>query len=407
MRVSVFTPTHDTKYLQDAWRSLKAQEPMEFEWIIAPNCKEGEQLPQVPEAISKDPRVIVAPLIWRDYPRIGLLKRHCCTRATGQLFVELDHDDMLVPGILQQLVETRQKRKAGFIYSDCARFAQDENMTSKSFDERWGWETYDFRVYGKSFVATRNFDLTPRSICEVHFAPDHVRCWDREAYEHVQGHDPHMEVGDDHDLMVRTYLAGVRFEHTGTVGYLYRTHRRNTVKSHNAKIQKQQQITRDKYLYKLIDEWLRRSNRIFVDLSKDLLYDTDSKPGLSHPDSTVGCVRAYGDVLPMVPQSKMIALMNEVYRVLVPGGWFCCEFPSTEGTAAYGPQYQSWWNAHVFDYFCFKEHAKKLNGSEARFQYVCHKNYFLNQETADKGMVRTTANLCALKGQRNPGRVFI
>lgn len=405
--LSIFTPTHDPTYLGDTFRSLKAQNYENWEWLIVPNCKEGEQLPQLPAEIMKHPKVVCAPLIWRDYPRVGLLKRHCCDRAAGQLLVELDHDDMLVPGILQRLVEIRQKQKAGFIYSDCALFAQDENMTPRSYDERWGWETYDFRVYGKSFIATRNFDLTPRSICEVHFAPDHVRCWDREAYDCVRGHDPHMEVGDDHDLIIRTYLAGVRFQHTGTVGYLYRTHRKNTVKSHSAKIQKQQEITRDRYLYKLIDEWLRRSGHIFVDLAKDLLYDTAGNPVLGHPDSVVGCVRAYGDVLPLVPQDKIVALLNEVYRVLIPGGWFCCEFPSTEGTAAFGPQYRSYWNAHVFDYFCHKEYARKLHRNKARFQCIRRENYFPGREAARKGMIRTTVDLSALKGQRQPGRVFV
>ncbi len=55
MRVSVFSPSHDTRYLNAAYESLRDQSFSDWEWIVLLNRKAGQWKP--PE---EDPRVKVS-----------------------------------------------------------------------------------------------------------------------------------------------------------------------------------------------------------------------------------------------------------------------------------------------------------------------------------------------------------
>ena len=94
---SIFTPTHNPKYLLRAAESLAAQTFKDFEWVILPNgnaaLPELHKLPNCKIVQSKEP----------DSKKIGLFKRECCNAATGRVLVEFDHDDELTPDCLQEL----------------------------------------------------------------------------------------------------------------------------------------------------------------------------------------------------------------------------------------------------------------------------------------------------------------
>ncbi len=343
-------------------------------------------------------------------PKIGALKRFACDQCKGEILCELDHDDMLVPGILEKIIETA---KAGgeFIYSDSAVFLTDRGDMPMGYGEMHGWETYEFRVYGKDFLATRAFPPTPRSLCEIYYAPDHIRCWTRKAYYGAGGHDPELTVGDDHDLICRTYLAGFEFKHTESCGYLYRNHPGNTVKAYNAAIQVQQGRNRDNYLHKLIDEWCRRHSHGYLDIKArmktQLKWGDDGKPRIEIGTSKIGCIRCY-DFLQLIPQEHQTDIMNELYRILVPGGWLCAAVPSTSGDGAFAPHHKSYWNPFVFVYYCDREYSRHVGSSvKCRFQRVrCFDSF--PDKTHEKARFKYTyADLCALKGQRQPGLVEI
>src|SRR6476646_6787363 len=88
MRVSVFTPSHNPRWLDDCYRSLAAQTLPDWEWIVLLNGKSGAWAP--PQA---DPRVRVQRA---GVKGVGAAKRAACEIAAGDLLVELDHDDVLV-----------------------------------------------------------------------------------------------------------------------------------------------------------------------------------------------------------------------------------------------------------------------------------------------------------------------
>lgn len=403
MKLSVFTPTHNPTHLPHAFNSLKRQTHKNWEWVIVPN---GPAIGNIPSNIARHRRVRI--FDYTDENRgIGALKRYACEKATGDVFCELDHDDQLVPSILKKVAD-KAKEGAGFIYSDAAVYFPDKGNKSVGYSEYTGWETYEFRVYGQPFLASRNFPLSPRSLCEVYYAPDHIRCWSREAYFDAGGHNPDLAVGDDHDLICRTYLSKHPFAHTGSCGYLYRNYKGNTVKLAHKDIKVQQDANRNKYIHRLIDEWCRRNEYPFLDMAKseNLLEIRNRTLIIKAQAETFGCIRAY-DFLQYIPQPFITQLMNELYRVLVPGGWLCAAVPSADGPAAYAPHYKSHWSTHTFDYFCRRQLAMQLPGNLCRFQNVICRTDYPDKEHQKRGLKYVYADLCAIKGQRQPGRVLI
>ena len=108
MKLSLFTPTHKPDYLVDAYSSLKLQTLTDWEWVILPNGKDVT----IPEVIRKDPRVKLV-TTGNNSHNIGALKRSACDATTGDILVEFDHDDLLVPG--DSLQKIHDKFEAGVI----------------------------------------------------------------------------------------------------------------------------------------------------------------------------------------------------------------------------------------------------------------------------------------------------
>lgn len=417
--LSLFTPTHDTQHLLETYASVNAQTYDNYEWVIVPN---GPAIGKIPEEIAADPKVRIVPFrrdtitgdngkeeIDDSEPRIGELKRFACEACEGDMFCELDHDDLLVPGILEKIAALA-KKGAGFVFSDAAVFLSEKDDFPIGYGETHGWETYEFNVYGKEFLASKAFPPSPRSLCEVYYAPDHIRCWSREAYFGAGGHDPSFVVGDDHDLICRTYIQGYEFAYTQSCGYLYRNHPGNTVKSHSKKIQVQQGKNRDKYIHQLIDSWTQRNRLKYLDIqrdSSDIVLLDEGCLKINAKDSIYGCIRAY-DFLQYIPQENAIDIMNEFYRVLAPGGWLCIAVPSTDGQGAFLPHYKSYWNSYTFVHFCDMEYAREMGDNvKCRFQRVRCFDTFPNKSFKRANVKYTYADLCALKGQIQPGLVEI
>ena len=156
----------------------------------------------LPDCIRSDPRVKIVP--GGKLHNIGAMKRRACDAATGDVFIELDHDDLLMPGNTLAEIRKQFQQGAGFVYSDTAvfRFKRETGVSrynSFTYSEQHGWESYPISVYGRQLQATRTFEITPRSLAEIYYCPDHVRCWSRKAYYEAGGHNPDLSVCDDHE----------------------------------------------------------------------------------------------------------------------------------------------------------------------------------------------------------------
>jgi ubiquinone/menaquinone biosynthesis C-methylase UbiE len=112
--------------------------------------------------------------------------------------------------------------------------------------------------------------------------------------------------------------------------------------------------------------------------------------------------------LQFVAQKDVIAAMDEIYRVLVPGGWACISVPSTDGQGAFAPHHKSYWNSYTFAFFTDYEYARQLGEpTKFRFQRVRCFDAYPGKKFEIASVKYTYADLCAIKGQRQPGLVNI
>jgi O-antigen biosynthesis protein len=416
MKLSLFTPTHRPGHLLELYASLlKQQGNVDWEWIIVPNG--GITSRDIPPAIQLDPHVRI---VESSLKGIGALKRFCCEQATGDVFVEIDHDDQLCQTAFAELAQVYQKEPNGFYYSDFVNVKPDG--TCETYGRAYGWESYPCTVNDKHYIACRAFAPTARALSQIFYAPNHIRAWSRVAYEQSQGHDANLAVGDDHELLCRTYIAGVPFVWIDKPIYLYRRYNENTFVLQNKAIQTQQAANCDKYLHKLILEEGKRSGLKLLDVGRyqwcaegyssyDLIdYGTTDEDCLADfADNSIFAIRA-NDFFQRVPTRKVVTVINEMYRVLAPGGWIVSSTPSIDdGNGGVGrgahqdPSHQSYWSANNFWYFTDIKYANLLPGLKAKFQAMRVVTDYPSEWHTQNRIPYVHADLSALKGQRQPG----
>ena len=414
LKFSVFTPTHDTTWIKDCYESLVNQTYSNWEWVIVPN---GDKTLFIPPEIINDPRVIIKPV---KSVRIGALKNYACSQAKGEIYVELDHDDILVPWALQRIAEKHDKHGPAFHYSDFACFFP--NGAPEVYHSSYGWKTYDFEHLGKPYVAHRCFPPSPSCLAQVYFAPNHVRAWHRDVYYAAGGHDGSMAVGDDHDLICKTYLSKAEFIHHEECLYLYRRvidpKKSNSFESKAGDIVKAQNTTHNRYLHKLCEEWCRRNKLDMIDLGggrsspknyrsldkrdADIIHTLGEGP-LPFADNSIGILRAY-DCFEHIPRHKFVECMNDFYRVLAPGGWILSGTPSSDGRAAVqDPSHINCINQNSFWYYTNRDYAKFVPEITCRFQADRLWTEAPTEFHKTNNMLYVYADLCALKGQHQPG----
>lgn len=402
--LSLFTPTHKPDYLVEAYNSLKLQTVEDWEWVILPNGKSVT----IPEVITSDPRVKVV-TGGEDLHNIGALKRKACDAASGDAFVEFDHDDLLMPGDSLAAIEQKFNEGAGFVYSDAAVFryrAGDNPSYGKyCYSRAHGWQEYPVSVYGRELLATEAFDLTPRSVCEIYYAPDHVRCWSRKAYYEAGGHNPDLSVCDDLDLMINTYLTDAKFAHTGGCHYLYRMFDQNTVIMRNKQIQDTTRALKEKHYPAIVSSWIGRTghNTLNITELRKTGWDADKRLLQGFGSEQYGHITA-DDELQRMNGTQVREFMNLAYEALIPGGYLTIIVPEVHSGLGYADvEWRSQFSSMSMSPYIRRNMASRNGNITCRFQQVQVTEVYPSDWHRDNDFKYLRFELCALKGQRQPG----
>lgn len=422
-KIVVYTPTHHNKFILEAYNSLKNQTIDNWTWLLVPNGSSS-----IPDVIKSDKRVVTI-----NWPvglenifetNIGALKNFACAQAIqngfGDILVELDHDDILLPNCLEEILKAiTEDPESGFLYSDTIGFT--ESGESRIYSKKYGWEEYTKVVDGKLWKVMKTFPINARSLCEIFYSPNHVRCWTVDAYKRSGGYDPRRKVIDDHDLICRTYLAGVKFKYLGDALYMQRAHSNSMSVKLNSLIQTEQANVRNKFLLPLVKEWCKREGLQMFDLggahalesgfksvdlyNSDIIHDVTKGPWAD--ENSVGAIRC-ADFIEHIPIPDIIPFVNNVYKQLAPGGWWLTSTPSTDGRGAFcDPTHVSFWNELSFRYYCDKNFSKYIPAMTARFQQVRLETIKSTKWHVDNNVPYVICDMCALKGQRQPGDCHI
>lgn len=403
-KISIFTPTHRPKHILEAYDSIKDQD---FdEWVILYN--NGAQ----PVAIL-DPRVKHIKATTR-VKGVGHAKKLACAECTGDILLELDHDDLLAYGAIYEVRAAFEDPETGFVYSNSVPVNMDFSSRVR-FGEAFGWK-YETLMYNK-----KNLDMpiafppTPASVSRIWYAPDHLRAFRREVYDKVGGYDEELKVLDDLDIMCRMYLE-TNFYHINEGLYIYRVHDQNAWLKNVDAIQVGVWPIYDKYIENMALHWANvncldcidlggRLNKVEGYLSVDRDGDVDIHCDLEgrwpFEDSSVGVVRAF-DIFEHLHDP--IGTMQELQRVLAPGGYAFIQVPSTDGRGAFqDPTHVSYWNENSFLYYTDANWAKYID-APVRFQAM----RMYTTEANEQQVKWTVAHLVNLKdGIRPPGLISI
>ncbi len=375
MKVSIFTPTHNSSFLRQVYASIRNQ--AFSEWIILHNG--GSQPiefgdPRVKQYIAEG-----------DKPWVGALKAEASSHCSGDILLELDHDDLLAHDAITEVVKAfEDDPEVGFVYSNTIHMYVDPDTGAEGkvqrFSEHYGWRYREVFCGGLELDEHISFPPTPDSISRIWYAPNHLRAFRRDVYESIGGYDREMRILDDFDLMSRLYVV-TKFKHIDQGLYVYRVHGQNTWldPAINQEIQVNTYRLYNERIEPLAERWADINGLRKVELGGRMaakagfetvdLRDADVNCDLNHPwpfaDSSVGVIRAF-DVFEHLRDP--LFTMKELSRVLAPGGWAFIQVPSTDGRGAFQDRsHVSFWNENSFGYYTRSDLAKYID-TPVRFQ---------------------------------------
>lgn len=357
--ISIFTPTHNTKYILEVYESLKEQIFSDWEWVIVLN--NGAIFPKI-----NDNRIKIYNF---ESNKVGALKRYACEKCNGEILVELDHDDFLTPDALFKIKKAFDENNCSMVYSNCANI--DMNWNPKIWNPFYGWKFRKFNYKNHELIEIIQGKPTAHNVSRIWYAPNHVRAWRTKDYFAIGGHNAEMKIADDHDLICRTYLYG-NIYHIDECLYIYRMHNDNTWLQNVKEIQSVQWANYNKYIYSLVEKDADKQNLLKIDLcggidqkenycsidikNANIIANLNNKWPLN--DNSVGVIRAHDAIEHL---KNPIHTMNEAYRVLAHGGVFMIEVPSTDGVGAWcDPTHVSFWNIRSFKYYTEKKLRKYI-----------------------------------------------
>ncbi len=405
-KVSVFTPSHQTRFLDDCLESMLGQSFSDWEWIVYLN----DGAAWVPAVEDSRIRIIRS----SDSMGVGAAKRAACSSAVGEFLVELDHDDILASNALELVVDCFQKNPdVGFVYSHTAQINEDGSRCLEVFNPDMGWTYKEVNVDGRGVLQFNAMEALPSNVSYIWFAPNHLRAFRRDDYESVGGYNELMSVLDDQDLMNRLYQV-TEFKLIDECLYLQRIHGENTQKDPDVNSFIQQETIRlyDENIAANALAWAQRRGLLALDLGAahnkeagflgvdqyegpgvDIVADVTK--GIDLPDSSVGVIRA-SDFIEHIPDK--VALFNEMYRLLAHGGMLLTLTPSSDGRGAFqDPTHVAYYNENSFWYFTSRDYANFVPQIKCKFQNSRLATYFPTQFHEEHQIPYVLANLVAVK----------
>lgn len=212
--ITVFTPAYRSgDKINRPFDSLQNQTTGEWEWIILDDSPEEDKEDtwnRLKALAEQDCRIRIFRQKGND-SYIGSVKHITASMARGLYVLELDHDDILLPSALQDVITAfEQNPDVDMIGSDCSEIYED-TLANHAYCPQYGYgrhgyykEWYDNRWINVSC----NGPLDCYTLRYIVGVVNHLRAWRYSTYVSLRGHDFNLNVADDYELIVRTFLVG-------------------------------------------------------------------------------------------------------------------------------------------------------------------------------------------------------
>ena len=190
-----------------AFNSLKAQTLIYWEWIIIDDSPDDKHFDFLRKTLACDNRV-------RIYRRaenngsIGNVKNEAVSLCRGEFVLELDHDDEILPFVLEETVYLFKSNKdIGFIYMDFINIYENgSNFTYGDFLCK-GYGSYYCQKYNDKWVYVYNTpNVNNITLSHLVCCPNHPRMWRREVLLSIGNYCEYLPICDDYEILLRTAI---------------------------------------------------------------------------------------------------------------------------------------------------------------------------------------------------------
>ncbi|NLA43283.1 glycosyltransferase family 2 protein [Candidatus Saccharibacteria bacterium] len=213
--ISVLIPTYNTdlEFLDDCIRSVQAQVYDNWELCIVDDASPNEEVREAVKRYAKvDPRIKYKFL--KENQHIANATNSAAKLASGEFLALFDHDDLLWPNALHEVVKAlNNDKKIDFIYTDEDKITENRHEHLSPF----------FKP-----------DANPDFLHSVNYVT-HFSVIRKTLYEKIGGERPEYNGAQDWDLILRIFRATKNIHHIPKMLYSWRIHSESTAKSTDVK----------------------------------------------------------------------------------------------------------------------------------------------------------------------------
>ena len=206
---SVFTPAYNSyEKIIRAYDSLKNQTLKDWEFIVIDDSPDDKHFDFLRKLMINDSRV----RLYRkaeNNGNIGNLKNEAVSLCRGKYVLEFDHDDEIMPFVLQESANYFDKNNdVGFIYMDCAILY--ENGTNHYYGDfiSKGYGGYYCQKYKNKWI---NVYVTPNinniTLSHLVCCPNHPRIWRKSVLVDAGNYCEFLPICDDYEIILRTAVT--------------------------------------------------------------------------------------------------------------------------------------------------------------------------------------------------------
>lgn len=221
---SIFTTCYNSyDKINRVYNSILKQRYLDWEWVILDDSPDDLHFDFLRKRFSLDLRV-------RLYKRssnsgsIGNVKNEAVSLCRGKYVLEMDHDDEILPNVLEDSVRTFQENSdVGFIYMDFINVYENlKNFRYSDFICK-GYGGYYRQKYNNRWVEVY---ITPNinnvTLSHIVCLPNHPRIWRKETLLKIGNYSEFLPICDDQELLMRTAINTkmVKIPKLGYVQYM-------------------------------------------------------------------------------------------------------------------------------------------------------------------------------------------
>jgi hypothetical protein len=145
---------------------------------------------------------------------IGELKSYLCSATSGDIFLELDHDDVLTPNAIEWIVDAFAE------HPECL-------VAYTNWPEQYEGKL-EFRDYGDDYAfgyGQAHWEWHPENYAtfenvETQYLVQDSSNINAKTIRHIVGVPNHIRVADHYELLLRLFLT-TRFVHISRLGYVF------------------------------------------------------------------------------------------------------------------------------------------------------------------------------------------